>query len=465
MTNSAQNNEQARTRTHMIRAVFTEKTVRVYQAYNDKIADAAVEAQSFHTALDKGLWSPKRMTWIKPSKVWMAYRCGWTVLKDANQARVLALDLDRFKFEELLARGMLTHGMSSNGKLSNKKCRNHSVVVQWDPERAISLKDRVQVYTNPIQHKRSIQIGLRPPANECLLDPAFVTRITDVTQDFRSALNAIEEGRSMEEVEALLWPNEQTERAMTVPPHVEANLGMTPQRPSSEACTRETKKAVVVLGCTANPPHQGHLHCLRAAEAHAEQSLGFDVLFSTIAVAPFGYVKNKCQRIGSSVGLDDETRLSVLNLTAAHIMEKGPSFHFKPPPRTYGSALECGRALRPTPDITVIVVVGGDRFKWSKPCHADLVTLCCARSDEQQAELKEKFQLDLRAGKVSGDSSKWQLLSTVGPPTSSTVVRSILMAAGLSQDEKRARLQEQGYPDAAMDVLLKAIEGRPSITI
>lgn len=112
-------------RSRIIRAVYSETSVRVYQAYNDEIVDAAIEAQSFRLAMEKGLWSPKRMTWIKPSKVWIAYRCGWSQLKDANQSRVLALDLDRSKFEHLLMRAVL-----SNEGHSTKKCRNQSVVVQ-----------------------------------------------------------------------------------------------------------------------------------------------------------------------------------------------------------------------------------------------------------------------------------------------------------------------------------------------
>merc|ERR1719145_468084 len=85
-----------------IRAVYDEDTVRVYQAYNDAIADAAVAANSFRAPQEAGLWSASRMTWIKPSAVWMAYRCGWSTMKDKNQARVLALELSRPRFEELL---------------------------------------------------------------------------------------------------------------------------------------------------------------------------------------------------------------------------------------------------------------------------------------------------------------------------------------------------------------------------
>ena len=56
-----------------IRAVYDSETIRVYQAYNDRIADAAVTANSFRAPLDAGLWSAERMTWVKPSlKYWSA---------------------------------------------------------------------------------------------------------------------------------------------------------------------------------------------------------------------------------------------------------------------------------------------------------------------------------------------------------------------------------------------------------
>lgn len=148
----------------------------------------------------------------------MAYRCGWTVLKDAKQKRVLALDLDRTKFEELLAKA----------DLSDTKCRNSNVMVQWDPEREIAPQaPRRQVFTSPLKGVRSIQIGLKPPANHCLLDPETVIRITDVTRDFQSALVAMKQGQDIDQVKALLWPDEQAERVLIVPAAVEKNLRMT----------------------------------------------------------------------------------------------------------------------------------------------------------------------------------------------------------------------------------------------
>mmetsp|Transcript_2583 Transcript_2583/g.4024 ORF Transcript_2583/g.4024 Transcript_2583/m.4024 type:complete len:284 (-) Transcript_2583:1992-2843(-) len=176
-----------------IRAIHDKDTIRVYQAYNDKIANLAIEANSFEAPLKAGVWSSRRMTWIKPSKVWMAYRCGWTVLKnDPNQTRVLALDVSRSRFEELMMQALLTSHDSKNFK-RGRKCRNSNVVVQWDPERVITIRrgGKTSVFTKALPDVRSIQIGLRGDGVQALLDPTFVLKISDVTEDFRNAVSVL----------------------------------------------------------------------------------------------------------------------------------------------------------------------------------------------------------------------------------------------------------------------------------
>ena len=54
-----------------IRADYDRETIVVYQAYRPEIADPAVEAQRFVPPFSFG-----RMTWIKPSFLWMMERCG-----------------------------------------------------------------------------------------------------------------------------------------------------------------------------------------------------------------------------------------------------------------------------------------------------------------------------------------------------------------------------------------------------
>lgn len=203
-----------------IRAIHTATTIRVYQAYSDKIADAVVAGNSFRAAVSHG-WSETRMTWVKPSAVWMAYRCGWSVMKDPNQRRVLALDLSREKFEALLLNARLSH----HGAKQTEKCKDGIVTVQWDPERCMNPKSS-DVYTTKLNDVRSIQIGLRGAGSQMLGDPDFVLRITDVTEDFRKAHAALSaETPDLAAAEAALWP-EQKEERMEVPPELREVLKM-----------------------------------------------------------------------------------------------------------------------------------------------------------------------------------------------------------------------------------------------
>jgi hypothetical protein len=55
-----------------VRARYDDDTITVYQAYGHAIADAALAAGTFTSP-----FSRTRMTWIKPSFLWMMYRCGW----------------------------------------------------------------------------------------------------------------------------------------------------------------------------------------------------------------------------------------------------------------------------------------------------------------------------------------------------------------------------------------------------
>ncbi len=123
----------------------------VYQAYNHAIGDAALAAGS----LDVPAFSKTRMTWIKPSFLWMMYRCGWG-LKDAGQAVVLRLTLKRAVFEGLIAQSCLSsfdagvYGDHEAWREELEACPNR---VQWDPDKDLNLA--------PMQ-RRAIQIGIAP---------------------------------------------------------------------------------------------------------------------------------------------------------------------------------------------------------------------------------------------------------------------------------------------------------------
>jgi len=150
-----------------IRAVYDEKTIRVYQAYSDVIADAALLRGTFASPPFK----MERMTWIKPSFLWMMYRAGWG-LKDAGQSRILAIDISREGFEWALTHSCLSHPgelMSKEEWLNVKE--NAPVRIQWDPER--------DLYLQPQTH-RAIQIGLSKQAVELYVNE-WIQSITDVT--------------------------------------------------------------------------------------------------------------------------------------------------------------------------------------------------------------------------------------------------------------------------------------------
>ena len=135
-----------------IRAVFDSRTIRVYQAYSGEIADAALKRGTFVSPPFK----MERMTWIKPSFLWMMYRSGWAT--KPGQERVLAIDITREGFEWALANSCLStfvptvHGFGDAWQTSLSRT---SVRIQWDPERDLRLA--------PLSY-RSIQIGLKGPA-------------------------------------------------------------------------------------------------------------------------------------------------------------------------------------------------------------------------------------------------------------------------------------------------------------
>jgi hypothetical protein len=167
--------------TRQIRAVYDEKTIRVYQAYSDAIADSALKRNTFVAPPFK----MERMTWIKPSFLWMMYRAGWGY-KDEGQKRILAIDITREGFEWALAHSCPSHpepGMSAE-EWEQLKSRS-PVRTQWDPERDLLLQ--------PLPH-RAIQIGLSNEAVRSYVGE-WIQRITDVTPLAHSIHSFVAEDR------------------------------------------------------------------------------------------------------------------------------------------------------------------------------------------------------------------------------------------------------------------------------
>src|SRR3954454_6019352 len=119
-----------------VRAKFSAETIVVYQAYPPPIADAALAAGTFVAPFKR-----ERMTWIKPSFLWMMYRSGWAT--KPGQERVLAVHITRAGFEEALVDACLSHfdpDVYADHEAWERRRSTTSVRVQWDPERDVELR-------------------------------------------------------------------------------------------------------------------------------------------------------------------------------------------------------------------------------------------------------------------------------------------------------------------------------------
>ncbi|MFE3038419.1 DUF4291 domain-containing protein [Streptomyces canus] len=150
-----------------IRAAHSESTITVYQAYSPEIGLSAVRDGRFPAA-----WKRDRMTWIKPSFLWMMYRCGWGA--KAGQETVLAVEIKRDGFEWALRHACLSsyvRGVHPDRAAWQRQLKRAPARVQWDPERDPHLR--------PLPY-RSLQLGLCGEAVERYADE-WTVAIRDVT--------------------------------------------------------------------------------------------------------------------------------------------------------------------------------------------------------------------------------------------------------------------------------------------
>nr|WP_294941575.1 DUF4291 domain-containing protein [uncultured Mucilaginibacter sp.] len=173
----------------VIRASYDEETITVYQAYNSGIAAAAVKHQTFVAPFKK-----ERMTWIKPSFLWMMYRAGWGTKE--NQERVLAVKMKRSGFNDALKTACLT-AFDASAHISydawHNALKTAPVRVQWDPEKDILLQ--------PLNYK-SVQIGLSGEAVRQYLNN-WIVEIKDIT-DYCSCIHQLVKANKLTEATAML---------------------------------------------------------------------------------------------------------------------------------------------------------------------------------------------------------------------------------------------------------------------
>ncbi|AXT56036.1 DUF4291 domain-containing protein [Aquimarina sp. AD1] len=130
-----------------IRADYDRETITMYQAYGKSIALPAIKNNKFESP-----FSFNRMTWIKPSYLWLMERSNWGT--KSNQEYILGIKINKASWEKALSMGVLTDPdktIYKSGALWDKEFRNAKVHIQWDPERTLKGA-KMQI--------RSIQVGI-----------------------------------------------------------------------------------------------------------------------------------------------------------------------------------------------------------------------------------------------------------------------------------------------------------------
>ena len=192
---------------HEIRAKFDQSTIVVFQAYRPEIAEAAIKAGRFVAPFSFG-----RMTWIKPSFLWLMERSNWA--RKSGQERILEVRIQRSGWERALAEAVLTsyapkvHGSIDAWRAQFEKAIVH---VQWDPERSI--------HGSKLEH-RSIQVGLSRKVIHDYVEQ-WIVELNDVTPLVNKIRRLCEEGHS-DRAKRLL----PTEKRYEVAAEVGQRLGM-----------------------------------------------------------------------------------------------------------------------------------------------------------------------------------------------------------------------------------------------
>jgi len=190
---------------HQVRADYDRGTIVVYQAYRADIAEAAVRAQRFVEP-----FSLNRMTWIKPSFLWLMGRSNWA--RKPGQEHILAVRITREGWESALSQAVLTgyeRGVHADRADWEQQMKRATVHVQWDPERTLA---------GAVLDARSIQVGL---SRHVIADyvNTWTTEIRDITPTVRKMADLIKAGRKDRAAEHL-----PKERPYELPPHIARRL-------------------------------------------------------------------------------------------------------------------------------------------------------------------------------------------------------------------------------------------------
>ncbi|MDP3273835.1 MAG: DUF4291 domain-containing protein [Deltaproteobacteria bacterium] len=175
-----------------VRADYDRDAVVIYQAYDDRIADAALAQGRFVGPH----FSFSRMTWIKPSFLWLMHRSHWGTSR--GQTRTLAVRLRRAGFDHALSVAVSTDPTArlyDSYPAWRAAFEAAPVHVQWDTERALS--------GSALAHY-SIQVGLSRHVIRTFVDE-WIVSISDLT-DRVSKMRAFVQGGRTDRARALLPP-------------------------------------------------------------------------------------------------------------------------------------------------------------------------------------------------------------------------------------------------------------------
>ncbi|MEV4001497.1 DUF4291 domain-containing protein [Actinomadura sp. NPDC049753] len=193
-------------RTREIRARYDRDSITVYQAYSPQIGVPAAEHGTFVPPFSRG-----RMTWIKPSFLWLMARSDWA--RKPGQETILAVRISRTGWEEALGLAVPTDPDRRVFRSSEDWRRRFAeavVHVQWDPERSLHGQKL---------EARSIQIGLSRHIVDRYVDD-WILGIDDLTPLVRKIHELRKAGRTPQ-ARALL----PKERPYVLTPALAARLG------------------------------------------------------------------------------------------------------------------------------------------------------------------------------------------------------------------------------------------------
>ncbi len=177
-----------------IRANYDRRSIVVYQAYSKAIALPALENKRFVPP-----FSFHRMTWIKPSFLWMMHRSNWGL--KSGQEMILAVRITREGWEDALSRAVLTHPdlrVYRSAEEWRALFEQAIVHVQWDPERTLRGKALAE---------KSIQVGLSRHIIERYVND-WIVEISDMTPLVRKVYRLLQDGQEAKAKSFL--PNERT---------------------------------------------------------------------------------------------------------------------------------------------------------------------------------------------------------------------------------------------------------------